>query len=330
MTNKTKRAFAFATYLIVLSIFLTLSVLALWFGPTNGDNGIWLKKAPLIFFKFGVHPDLRMLLLVILTGALGSFVHTATSFATYIGNRCFDEDWYCWYILRPFIGVALAIIFYFTLRGGLVVFSNGDINSISPFCIGALSGLVGMFSKQATDKLREIFDNLFKTDKGDEERDGKLLELRPVHQVMLGMNRISAYQLNDGDTDNTVTIQDLYSLITGVVTRIPVLNANGSAKYIIHQSLLYKFISKKSMNSSESSVKISELTLENFMNFDNMEQLVRDSLAFVSKDKTLRDAKNEMDKISHCQDVLVTENGTKEEPILGWLTNIEISKHAKV
>ena len=52
-------------------------------------------------------------------------------------------------------------------RGGFLLLARSaeDI-TISPFGVGALSGLVGMFSKQATDKLREVFDNLFKTGRG--------------------------------------------------------------------------------------------------------------------------------------------------------------------
>jgi hypothetical protein len=51
---------------------------------------------------------------------------------------------------------------YFAARGGLVS-GNAGATDLSPFGIGALAGLAGMFSKQATDKLREVFENLFKT-----------------------------------------------------------------------------------------------------------------------------------------------------------------------
>ena len=38
----------------------------------------------------------------------------------------------------------------------------------------AISGLVGMFSKQATTKLSEVFTTLFKTDKDDKALKNKL------------------------------------------------------------------------------------------------------------------------------------------------------------
>jgi hypothetical protein len=68
------------------------------------------------------------------------------------------------------IGVALALLFYLVLRGGLIVPSlpNGSAATdttrlLNPYGIAAISAMAGMFSKQATDKLREIFDTLFRT-----------------------------------------------------------------------------------------------------------------------------------------------------------------------
>jgi hypothetical protein len=56
------------------------------------------------------------------------------------------------------------------IHGGLL--SGGDTSEdISPFGIAAVSGMVGMFSKQVTDKLSELFDNLFKTDTVEKRAD---------------------------------------------------------------------------------------------------------------------------------------------------------------
>ncbi len=60
-----------------------------------------------------------------------------------------------------------------------------------------------------------------------------------------------------------------------------------------------------------------------------MPDFVARSLAFVSKNATLGDAKAVMEKTKNCQDVFVTENGTPDEPMLGWLPNTEISKFTK-
>jgi hypothetical protein len=37
-----------------------------------------------------------------------------------------------------------------------------------------------------------------------------------------------------------------------------------------------------------------------------------------------------MDGVKDCQDVFVAEHGKPDEPVMGWLTNIDIAKNAKV
>ncbi|MFF7390837.1 hypothetical protein ACFZAE_20665 [Streptomyces scabiei] len=113
--------------------------------------------------------DTAMLLAVVVCSALGSFVHAATSFATYVGNRRLYASWLWWYLLRAGIGVALALLVYLLLRGGLFAGSSGA-GATNPYGFSGIAGLCGLFSKQATDKLREICDTLLST-KGDGDRD---------------------------------------------------------------------------------------------------------------------------------------------------------------
>ena len=115
---------------------------------------------------------LVILLIVITVSALGGYVHSATSFTDYVGNRRITKSWVWYYLLRIPTGIALAIIFFYVIRGGLLS-AGTKANVMSPFGVAAISGLVGMFSKQATDKLNELFSNLFKTDK-EVHRENKL------------------------------------------------------------------------------------------------------------------------------------------------------------
>ncbi len=116
--------------------------------------------------------DERLLLLVIIVGMLGAFVHGATSLADYLGNNAFNRTWTWFYLLRPAIGMSLALVFYFAIRGGFLS-TTGGAKDINPYGIAALAGMVGMFSKQATDKLSEIFSTLFRSG-GDAQRADSL------------------------------------------------------------------------------------------------------------------------------------------------------------
>ncbi|BBQ00661.1 hypothetical protein BSFA1_57890 [Burkholderia sp. SFA1] len=125
--------------------------------------------------------DTKLLLIVMVMGGLGSFVHTATSFGDFVGNKRLTTNWIWWYIMRPFLGMALAEIFYLAIRGGFLTV-NSNATDINVYGIAAMSGLVGMFSKQATDKLSEVFNTLFKTGPrtGDASRQDNLTNPAPV------------------------------------------------------------------------------------------------------------------------------------------------------
>jgi hypothetical protein len=111
--------------------------------------------------------DQRMFLTVIAAGAIGSLIHTLTSLGDYIGNQKLSANWLWWFVLRTPIGIALALIFYLLLRGGLIVPTNQQgaaheaTAQLNPYGVAGFSALAGMFSRQATDKLREVFETLF-------------------------------------------------------------------------------------------------------------------------------------------------------------------------
>jgi hypothetical protein len=143
-----------------------------------GQNaGEWNPRARLFGMDVVIPSDIRFLLLVALSGALGSFVQIATSFTAFLGNRNFRRSWIWWYVLRVPIGVALAWLFYFAVRGGF--FTSVSSTDINPFGIAALGGLVGMFSKQASNKLQDVFTELFKSEQ-DAALADKLTGAAPV------------------------------------------------------------------------------------------------------------------------------------------------------
>ena len=70
-------------------------------------------------WSFELSPDARLIWLVVISSKLGSYIHTVTSFTTFAGNENLVASWLAWYLLRPAISAALALIFYFSLRAGL-------------------------------------------------------------------------------------------------------------------------------------------------------------------------------------------------------------------
>jgi len=152
----------FGFYVILLNVVLFYLLFRLWPGTVPVPDTV-PGQVTIIppYLRLQLWPETRYLCLVAIAGALGGYIHLSTSFADYLGNRRFYSSWKWWYGLRPFIGSSLAILVYFAARGGLVAGTNGAA-TLSPYGVSALAGLAGLFSKQATDKLREVFDTLFK------------------------------------------------------------------------------------------------------------------------------------------------------------------------
>ena len=125
------------------------------------------KDTEISFFglSYTASADTAMILLVVFASALGSYVHAATSFGDYVGNRMLMRSWTWWYLLRFWIGSAIALLFYFALRGGFLT-AGGSGADLNPYGIAALSGMTGLFSKQASDKLNEVFTALFRVAPG--------------------------------------------------------------------------------------------------------------------------------------------------------------------
>ncbi|HKQ05506.1 MAG TPA: IPT/TIG domain-containing protein [Blastocatellia bacterium] len=146
-------------YLLIVFILLAYLLLKLWVKRDENHE---------IFLFWGqyhtyMQDEVRLLGIVMVAGALGSFFHAAKSYTAFVGSQRIYISWFWWYFLRPFSGMALAAIFYFVLRGGML---TGQVSSdqISVYGVAAMAGLAGLFSDQAALKLNEVFCNLFKTD----------------------------------------------------------------------------------------------------------------------------------------------------------------------
>ncbi|MFB0537882.1 MAG: hypothetical protein ACETWR_23190 [Anaerolineae bacterium] len=148
-------------YLILFSILLLYGVVQFWPPVTPAGEGAapTSSSATFLFRRFSISDEVRLLLIVALSGALGSLVHALRSLSWYIGNRDLVRSWLARYILLPFVGSTLGLLFYFVIRAGF--FSpEATVQQTSPFGFAALAGLVGLFSEQAVLKLKEVAEIL--------------------------------------------------------------------------------------------------------------------------------------------------------------------------
>lgn len=118
-------------------------------------------------------------LVAMVAAGLGSAVATIVGYLSHASERQdFDVAYTPWYFARPLMGLLLGLIFFLLLKAGLLATypRAGEAAGVNEWGIAGMAALVGLFSKPAIDKLREVFNVLFRT---EGERDTSLLARLP-------------------------------------------------------------------------------------------------------------------------------------------------------
>lgn len=152
---------------VVLS---ALCLYGLWcFWPTSADPRPPSEQVAFLGVDLDLRAEVLMFVVVALAGALGGLIHVLRSVSEYIGNRRLVRSWLPYYTLLPLVGAALATVLYVVLRGGL--FSGASTTAeVNSYGFAALAALAGLFSRQATEKLRKVFDVIFTEVEPQEDR----------------------------------------------------------------------------------------------------------------------------------------------------------------
>ncbi len=173
-------------FLLVMGVGLVAALFSLWpaIEAATAEEPTSTPWSFLGLSSWTLTPNTALLVLVAVVGGLGSLIHGATSFVSFVGNRRLMPSWYWWYVLRILAGATLAVLVYFVFRGGFLT-GTATTEAVNPYGIAAIAGLAGLFSKQAVDKLREVFDTLLRVREGagDDARADKMVAPPPVLQA---------------------------------------------------------------------------------------------------------------------------------------------------
>ena len=185
---------AILTYLVGLAAFLLYILIVIWpipfpaeLPPPTQDSATrqTIQQEPpeptdVTFFgvTWKMWDEARLLVLVMTAGALGSLVHALRSAYWYVGNRNLVRSWIPKYLLLPFCGATLAVLFYFVVRGGFFSPQAGSAQT-NPFGFCALACLVGLFSEQAVLKLKQVAETVFMTADRGKDANPPVVEGKP-------------------------------------------------------------------------------------------------------------------------------------------------------
>ncbi len=174
-----QRAFVGAALVLVTLVLMT-QLLAVWAAvaaATSIDDP--RPPVPTTALLFGLahttfSPEVVLIAMVLMAGALGALVGVSRRFLYFAGREELTrrDEWS--YLMRPLQGAALALIVYFTLRGGYL--GQDQKAPVNPYGVAALSALVGLFTRHAMSKLTDVFDTLF----GKPKEETNAPQVRPA------------------------------------------------------------------------------------------------------------------------------------------------------
>jgi hypothetical protein len=102
------------------------------------------------------------------------------------------------------------------------------------------------------------------------------------------------------------------------VTRL--IFVNGAVfRYVLHISTLNAFLVKRASD-------VATLTFETLRSDPDMLRQISRLVVFVSAATTLKDVKVALDRVPGAQDVIVTATGNSSDPMLGWISNVDLVK----
>jgi hypothetical protein len=150
-----------------------------------------------------------------------------------------------------------------------------------------------------------------------------LLDATPVQSRMVRRQdmlcRVATPEVGD------VMVMDLLrELDEHQYSRMPFVDKNDRLLYIAHRSMLDRFLSRRVRAGNVSD--LGQLTIADvFAEQPELRTMFSATAAFVGGEATLAEARIAMDAIPNCYDVFVTDSGSAEEPLLGWLTDVIIA-----
>ena len=109
--------------------------------------------------------------------------------------------------------------------------------------------------------------------------------------------------------------------------RLPVLDAERRGKYVLQRSTTDAFVAPKK---GPPDVDESTLSLKDLLEDAKLKDYIGNSFLPLASDGTLADAKDLLDKNPQCLDILVTQDGTKNGIVAGWITNVMVLNAATI
>lgn len=171
----------------------------------------------------------------------------------------------------------------------------------------------------------------------------KKLESTKAKDVMIPIEKLLYMEFKSTDDPASLLLKENFHdyLTREGISRVILLNEHKHAKYVIHRSIIERFIALQYFSQRARQVGddqadelesiASTATFADLLQSDDdqIRGILKDGINFISIEATLSVAKALMSN-KYCQDVFITKGGQSNEPVLGWITNKTIEENSLV
>lgn len=198
----------------------------------------------------------------------------------------------------------------------------------------ALVGLVGTwigtvlafyFSKDNFEAASKSTEQLIKQMTSSDK-----LKSTKSEEAMLRLDKVNYLKLEKDKKFTDYILKQLLADSFKNYNRLPVLNHEAKPIFIIHRSIIDKFVTESAFGGKDPAT----LTLDDLNVHSQYGPAISKSFACVRIGDDLLIAKTLMEKLSTgeflCSDIFVTQDGTSKSEVIGWITNIDLLKYTQV
>ncbi|XPV69860.1 MAG: hypothetical protein ACNI25_04625 [Halarcobacter sp.] len=229
-------------------------------------------------------------------------------------------------IAKNLVFISSGIIVLFSL---VIIFKStdaDDVKELFTIILPVISTWVGAviayyFSKDNFETAAKTNESLIKQLTPQE----KLLSTK-AEDIMTLVSKISYITLDENKDEDTLSLKDdIIKKLDNKINRIPFIK-DSKIVYILHKSIIDDFL----VNYTKDGTSMKDLTLKQLLNEEYYKTYATKSFETAKPTDNLSLIKRLMDENKLCSDVFITEDGTKNSEVLGWITNSKLLNYAKI
>lgn len=143
----------------------------------------------------------------------------------------------------------------------------------------------------------------------------------PISDIMRKLSDTTHLKLESADDPSNLELKSLRNKLSDTVSRLPIVGPDLSPRLLIHASTIDKYLADGGKETDTLQTFIAKMSI-NSLGFD-----AGRGFALVAANDTIATAKARLEMLPTCQDIFITQEGKVDQPLLGWVSNVRLSKY---